>query len=85
MGEKEDGYFAFREKADLQPPSPHPIIEELRAQIRRKGKIVTGEQAAAIIRDGDVVTTGGFVATGFPRKFSFGSKNASRKRGIRET
>ncbi|MDQ1278735.1 MAG: propionate CoA-transferase [Thermodesulfobacteriota bacterium] len=39
----------------------HPIIEEIRAQIRRKGKIVTGEQAAAIIRDGDVITTGGFV------------------------
>ena len=64
MGETETGYFAFADKGDLLPPSPHPIIEELRAQIRRKGKIVTGEQAAAIIRDGDVVTTSGFVGTG---------------------
>ncbi|MGE5789722.1 MAG: CoA-transferase, partial [Syntrophaceae bacterium] len=66
MGEKENEYFAFADKGDLQPPSGHPIIEELRAQIRRKGKIVTGEQAAAIIRDGDVVTTSGFVGTGVP-------------------
>ena len=44
----------------------HPILEELRAQLRRKGKVVTGEQAAALIRDGDVVTTGGFVGTGVP-------------------
>ncbi|HYQ60899.1 MAG TPA: acyl CoA:acetate/3-ketoacid CoA transferase [Desulfatiglandales bacterium] len=64
MGENETGYFAFADKGDLLPPSPHPIIEELRAQIRRKGKIVTGEQAAAIVRDGDVVTTSGFVGTG---------------------
>ncbi|HYA03029.1 MAG TPA: acyl CoA:acetate/3-ketoacid CoA transferase [Syntrophobacteria bacterium] len=64
MGENETGYFAFADKGDLLPPSSHPIIEELRAQIRRKGKIVTGEQAAAIVRDGDVVTTSGFVGTG---------------------
>lgn len=44
----------------------HPILDELRAQIRRKGKIVSGEQAVAIIRDGDVVTTGGFVSAGVP-------------------
>jgi len=64
MGETETGYFAFADKGDLVPPSSHPIIEELRAQIRRKGKVVTGEQAAAIVRDGDVVTTSGFVGTG---------------------
>ncbi|MGA3209396.1 MAG: acyl CoA:acetate/3-ketoacid CoA transferase [Syntrophales bacterium] len=50
----------------MLPSSPHPILEELRAQLRRKGKVVTGEQAAAIIRDGDVVTTGGFVGAGVP-------------------
>lgn len=44
----------------------HPILDEIRAQIRRKGKIVSGEQAVAIIRDGDVVTTGGFVSAGVP-------------------
>jgi propionate CoA-transferase len=44
----------------------HPILDEIRAKIRRKGKIVSGEQAVAIIRDGDVVTTGGFVSAGVP-------------------
>jgi propionate CoA-transferase len=44
----------------------HPILDEIRAQIRRKGKIVSGGQAVAIIRDGDVVTTGGFVSAGVP-------------------
>ena len=66
MGEIENSYFAFADRGDLSPPSPHPIIEELRAQLRSKGKVVTGEQAAAIIRDGDVVTTGGFVGAGVP-------------------
>jgi propionate CoA-transferase len=68
MGERENEYFGSADKGHLIPPSQHPIIEELKAQIRRKGKIVTGEQAAAIIRDGDVVTTGGFVATGVPEE-----------------
>ncbi|HTZ39316.1 MAG TPA: acyl CoA:acetate/3-ketoacid CoA transferase [Syntrophales bacterium] len=81
MGEKENGYFAFTDKGDLQPPSPHPIIEELRAQIRRKGKIVTGEQAAAIIRDGDVVTTGGFVATGVPEDILICLEERFKKEG----
>ncbi|HSD94765.1 MAG TPA: acyl CoA:acetate/3-ketoacid CoA transferase [Syntrophales bacterium] len=81
MGEKENEYFGFAEKGDLQPPSPHPIIEELRAQIRRKGKIVTGEQAAAIIRDGDVVTTGGFVATGVPEEILICIEERFKKEG----
>jgi len=68
MDEKENGNFGFEDRGDLQPLSKHPILDELRARIRRKGKIVTGEQAAAIIRDGDVVTTGGFVATGVPEE-----------------
>jgi propionate CoA-transferase len=68
MNEKENEYVALADREELMPPSPDPIIEELRAQIRRKGKIVTGEQAAAIIRDGDVVTTGGFVGTGVPEE-----------------
>jgi hypothetical protein len=54
MGEKENEYFAFADKGYMLPSSPHPILEELRAQLRRKGKVVTGEQAAAIIRDGNV-------------------------------
>jgi propionate CoA-transferase len=81
MGEKENEYFAFTDKGDLRPPSPHPIIEELRAQIRRKGKIVTGEQAAALIRDGDVVTTGGFVATGVPEDILIYIEERFKKEG----
>jgi propionate CoA-transferase len=81
MGETETGYFAFADKGDLLPPSPHPIIEELRAQIRRKGKIVTGEQAAAIIRDGDVVTTSGFVGTGVPEDILIYLEERFKKEG----
>jgi propionate CoA-transferase len=81
MGENETGYFAFADKGDLLPPSPHPIIEELRAQIRRKGKIVTGEQAAAIIRDGDVVTTSGFVGTGVPEDILIYLEERFKKEG----
>ena len=81
MGEKENEYFGFADKGDLIPPSQHPIIEELRAQIRRKGKIVTGEQAAAIIRDGDVVTTGGFVATGVPEEILICIEERFKKEG----
>ena len=81
MGEKENEYFGFETRGDLQPPSKHPIIEELRAQIRRKGKIVTGEQAAAIIRDGDVVTTGGFVATGVPEDILICMEERFKKEG----
>ena len=81
MGEKENSYFAFTDKGDLLPPSPHPIIEELRAQIRRKGKVVTGEQAAAIIRDGDVVTTGGFVGAGVPEDMLIYIEERFKKEG----
>ncbi len=65
MGEIEEGR-EFEKSSERGTAFAHPILEELRAQMRRKGKIVTGEQAAAIIRDGDVVTTSGFVGTGVP-------------------
>jgi propionate CoA-transferase len=81
MGEKEKEYLAVAGEGDLVPPSAHPIIEELRAQIRRKGKIVTGEQAVAIIRDGDVVTTGGFVATGVPEEILVCIEERFKKEG----
>jgi propionate CoA-transferase len=81
MGEKENTYFAFADKGDLLPPSPHPILEELRAQIRRKGKVVSGEQAAAIIRDGDVVTTGGFVGAGVPEDMLIYIEERFKKEG----
>jgi len=65
MGEIESG-LEFEPTYEADNAVAHPIIEEIRAQIRRKGKVVTGEQAAAIMRDGDVVTTGGFVGAGVP-------------------
>jgi len=68
MSEHEREYSEFAGKKEPATPPSYPILDEIRAQIRRKGKIVTGEQAAAIIRDGDVVTTGGFVATGVPEE-----------------
>ena len=81
MSENENDYFEFADKGDLLPPSPHPIIEELRAQIRRKGKVVTGEQAAAIIRDGDVVTTGGFIGAGVPEDMLIHIEERFKKEG----
>src|SRR5271157_1314457 len=81
MNEREKEYFAFADKEDLLPPSPHPIIEELRTQIRIKGKVVTGEQAAAIIRDGDVVTTGGFVGAGVPEDMLIYIEERFKKEG----
>lgn len=81
MGEREKEYFALADKGDLLPPSPHPIIEELRTQIRTKGKVVTGEQAAAIIRDGDVVTTGGFVGAGVPEDMLIYVEERFKKEG----
>ncbi|HET6461574.1 MAG TPA: hypothetical protein VFG29_12415 [Syntrophales bacterium] len=50
MGEVERGLEAVKTLI-------HTILEELRAQIRHKGKVVTGEQAAAIIRDSRYTTS----------------------------
>ena len=81
MGEKKDEYFAFADKGDMLPSSSHPILEQLRAQLRGKGKVVTGEQAAAIIRDGDVVTTGGFVGAGVPEDMLIHIEERFKKEG----
>jgi propionate CoA-transferase len=81
MGDKEKEKSTLTGKRDPAPLSSHPILDELRAQIRRKGKIVTGEQAAAIIRDGDVVTTGGFVATGVPEEILVCIEERFKKEG----
>ncbi len=81
MGDKDKEHSEFAENRNPVPLSSHPILDELRAQIRRKGKIVTGEQAAAIIRDGDVVTTGGFVATGVPEEILICIEERFKKEG----
>ena len=48
----------------------HPILSELRRDRAKKGKVVPGEQAVALIRDGDTVATGGFVGIGFPEQIA---------------
>jgi len=45
--------------------SPHPILADLRADMKR-GKLVSAEQAVRLIRPGDTLATGGFVGIGFP-------------------
>ncbi len=44
----------------------HPMLSQLTPDRAKKGKIVTGEEAIRLIRDGDTLATGGFVGIGFP-------------------
>ncbi len=43
----------------------HPVLSPLPPQRSKKGKIVNAEEAVRIIRNGDIVATGGFVGIGF--------------------
>ena len=43
----------------------HPMLSPTPPTRVKKGKIVLGEEAVRVIRDGDTVATGGFVGTGF--------------------
>jgi propionate CoA-transferase len=43
----------------------HPMLSPTPPTRMKKGKIVLGEEAVRVIRDGDTVATGGFVGTGF--------------------
>ncbi len=46
----------------------HPMLSPLPPSRMRRGKIVTAEQAVAVIQDGDTVATGGFVGIGVPEE-----------------
>jgi propionate CoA-transferase len=48
--------------------SVHPMISTLTPEQARKGKIVSADEAVRIIRDGDIVATGGFVGIGIAEK-----------------
>jgi propionate CoA-transferase len=50
--------------------SVHPIISTLTPEQARRGKIVSADEAVRIIRDGDIVATGGFVGIGFAEKIA---------------
>ncbi len=53
-----------------QPTQGHPMLGGAPPTQIKKGKIVTADEAVAIIRDGDTVATGGFVGTGFPEELA---------------
>ncbi|MBN1107088.1 MAG: acyl CoA:acetate/3-ketoacid CoA transferase [Deltaproteobacteria bacterium] len=46
------------------------MLSSLPPQRARKGKIVSAEEAVRVIRDGDLVATGGFVGTGFAEEIA---------------
>lgn len=48
-----------------QTPNQHPLLGELSPVGRSKNKVVTPQEAVALIKDHDTVATGGFVGIGF--------------------
>jgi propionate CoA-transferase len=48
---------------------------------KKKGKIVSAEEAVSLIKDGDVVATEAFVGTGFPEEIIIGLKERFLKTG----
>lgn len=55
---------------DRQRGQGHPMLGGTPPTRVKKGKLVSAEEAVAIIRDGDTVATGGFVGTGFPEELA---------------
>jgi len=48
----------------------HPMLSPIPPTKVKKGKIVSAEEAIRVIRDGDVIATGGFVGTGFAEEIA---------------
>lgn len=47
------------------------------------GKIVSAEEAASLIRDGDTIATGGFVGIGFAEEVALAIETSISRRGMR--
>src|SRR3954447_18096327 len=56
----------------------HPVVQSMLElmQTPDKGKIVSAEAAARLIRDGDTVATGGFVGIGFAEEIAVAIEDA---------
>lgn len=59
----------------------HPILRALPPARVGRGKIVSAEEAARLIRDGDNVATEGFVGAGFPEEIAVAIKEYYLKTG----
>src|SRR5512136_197005 len=57
-------------EADTREGTTHPMLSALTPERARKGKVVSADEAVRLIRDGDVVATGGFVGIGFAEEIA---------------
>lgn len=48
----------------------HPMLSPTPPMRMKRGKIVSAKEAARVIRDGDIIATGGFVGTGFAEEIA---------------
>lgn len=58
-------------KKETNSPKPvHPMLSDLPPDRVKKGKVISAEEAIRLIRDGDTVSTCGFIGTGFPEEIA---------------
>ena len=58
-----------------QGENTHPLLSSMPPDKVKKGKVVSAREAVSIIREGDVIATGGFVGTGFPEYLAIELEN----------
>lgn len=63
------------ERAIQEKGRSHPMLSPLPLERAKKGKIVSTQEAVRVIRDGDIVATGGFVGIGFPEEIAIEIEN----------